>query len=62
MGRNADTKKITKFTKLQSLAGVKVRQIACNDYTTLCLLEDASIVQLGGVDHSPKVIPALAGL
>jgi len=63
LGKNADTRALTKFKHLSKLSQHKVRQIACNDYTTLCLLEDASVLQLGGSsNHEPRVIPALAGM
>ena len=41
----------------------RIRMIACNDYTTLCLLESQTVLQMAGAhDHEPKLIPALAGL
>ena len=37
--------------------------VACNDYTTLCLLESQQVLQMAGAhDHEPKLIPALTGL
>ena len=41
----------------------RVRAVACNDYVTLCLLENASILTIGGAhDYEPKPLVALAGL
>ena len=37
--------------------------MACNDYLTLMLLEDSSIVQLAGShDYEPKQVTSLAGI
>ena len=63
MGKNADTKRILRFQLQESLSMHRIRMIACNDYTTLCLLESQTVLQMAGAhDHEPKLIPALAGL
>ena len=41
----------------------RIRAVACNDYVTLCLLENATVLSIGGShDYEPKPLPALAGL
>ena len=42
LGKNSDTKQLTIFKVLPLL--VQVKMVACNDYTTLCLLHDASLI------------------
>lgn len=61
LGKNADTGIVTMFKEvaMQKL----VRQVACNDYMTLCLLQDYSLVQMSGSHaYEPKVISTLAGI
>ena len=40
----------------------RVRMVACNDYTTLCLLENQTVVQMGTTTEEMKLVPGLAGL
>ena len=40
-----------------------MRMVACNDYNTLCLLENQTVVQLGSTSESePRLVNGLAGL
>lgn len=37
--------------------------VACNDYMTLCLLQDSSVVQISGAhNYEPKLLNSLAGI
>jgi alpha-tubulin suppressor-like RCC1 family protein len=61
LAKNSDTKPLTTFKLLPML--VQVKMVACNDYTTLCLLQDASLVQINGShDYEPKLITSLSGI
>lgn len=45
---NLQKTNINKFQVVPSLHKKKVRQVACGDYHTLCLLEDGTVYQFGG--------------
>lgn len=64
MGVKANTKPVPKFTLMTALSNHRVKMVACNDYTTMCLLEDSSVVQLGGTkgDYEPRQIASLSGI
>ena len=61
LGKNADTGILTIFKEISM--PLLVKQVACNDYMTLCLLYDNSVAQMSG-SHAfePKPITALAGI
>ena len=61
-GSKVNGKVVHRFKLHESLSTYKVRMVACNDTTTLCLLENQTVVQLAGADQEPKLIAALAGL
>jgi alpha-tubulin suppressor-like RCC1 family protein len=57
LGKNASTRQITKFALVNSLTSYQVKQVACNDYLTLILIDTGSVLQLGGSpDNEPKLI------
>lgn len=58
LGKNADTGILTIFKEVPMKNLVK--QVACNDYMTLCLLQDSSVVQIH--ESGPKLISALSGI
>ena len=43
LGRNATTKCITKFWQVRTLSSYNVRMVACNDYATMCLLDNGAL-------------------
>jgi alpha-tubulin suppressor-like RCC1 family protein len=45
---------INKLLSVPALAKRKVKQVACGDYNTLCLLEDSTVYQFGGSLHKDK--------
>ncbi|OMJ65951.1 hypothetical protein SteCoe_37385 [Stentor coeruleus] len=48
---NLTTVSLVTFTLVKALQGKKVKQVACGDYHTLCLLEDGSVYTWGGTLH-----------
>lgn len=61
LGKNADTSKLTIFKEMPLQRTVK--QVACNDYQTLCLLQDSTLIQMAGSHNfEPKPLPSLMGL
>ena len=63
VGKNSSTTRTSKFQLQSSLNMHRIRAVACNDYVTLCLLENATVLTIGGAhDYEPKPLPALAGM
>ena len=67
------TTSVLSFTLLKALKGKQVKQVACGDFHTLCLLEDGSVYTWGGNLHKknaklskgvtkPGIISALQGV
>ena len=55
VGKNSSTTRISKFQLQSSLSNYRIRQVACNDYTTLCLVENATVLSIGGSHaYEPK--------
>lgn len=51
-------KSLNKFHVVVQLEGEKVKQVCCNDYVTIVLLENGQVFQLGGTNMMDKsVIP-----
>jgi len=42
---------VTTFQPITALRGLKVKQVACGDYHTLCLIEDGTVYTWGGSLH-----------
>lgn len=42
---------VSRFTQISMFEGMKVKQVACGDYHTLCLLQDGSVYAWGGTLH-----------
>lgn len=42
---------VTSFQPIKALQGMKVKQVACGDYHTLCLMDDGTVYTWGGSLH-----------
>lgn len=49
-GSKVNGKVVHRFKLHEALSSYRVRMVACNDSTTLCLLENQTVMQLTGAD------------
>ena len=62
-GKKTNTANIKEFKLVDSLSRYTVKQVCCNDSTTLCLTDDSQVIIMGGtVGHEPRILDKLAGI